>query len=143
MLVPYKGIPLAINDTLGGTVDYTFADLGNAMAQVKGGRMRALGITSAKRSPLVPDWAPIADTLPGFNITAWFAVVGPNKMPRDVVAKLDGAIGQALQRADVKERLAGIGMQPMHLKPEELKPFMASEVGNWQHLAREANIEPQ
>lgn len=142
MSVPYKGIPLAINDTLGGTVDYTFADLGNAMAQVKGGRMRALGITSAKRSPLV-DWAPIADTLPGFNITAWFAVVGPNKMPKDVVAKLDGAIAQALARPDVKEKLAGIGMQAMHLKPEELKPFMASEVVNWQHLARDANIEPQ
>ena len=142
MSIPYKGIPLAINDTLGGTVDYTFADLGNAMAQVKGGRMRALGITSARRSPLV-DWAPIADTLPGFNITAWFAVVGPNRMPKDVTAKLEGAIGQALQRADVKERLAGIGMQPMFLKSEELRPFMTSEVGNWQRLAKDASIEPQ
>jgi tripartite-type tricarboxylate transporter receptor subunit TctC len=141
--VPYKGIPLAINDTLGGTVDYTFADLGNAMAQVKGGRMRALGITSAKRSPLVPDWAPIADTLPGFNITAWFAVVGPNNLPKDVVAKLDGAIADALQRPDVKERLASIGMQPMHLKPEELRTFMGNEVGNWSRLAKQANIEPQ
>ena len=143
MPVPYKGIPLAINDTLGGTVDYTFADLGNAMAQVKGGRMRALGITSAKRSPLVPDWAPIADTLPGFNITAWFAVVGPNNLPKDVVAKLDGAIADALQRPDVKERLASIGMQPMHLKPEELRTFMGNEVGNWSRLAKQANIEPQ
>jgi tripartite-type tricarboxylate transporter receptor subunit TctC len=142
MPVPYKGIPLAVNDVLAGTVEYTFVDLGNAMAQAKGGRMRSLGITSAKPSALV-DWAPLAKTLPGFNITAWFAIVGPAGMPQDVVAKLDAATAQALQRADVKERLAHIGMQPMHLPPAELKTFMASEVTTWTHLARDANIEPK
>lgn len=143
MPVPYKGIPLAVNDVLAGTVDFTFVDLGNAMAQARGGRLRSLGITSTKRSALVPDWPALNEAMPGFDITAWFALVGPAAMPRDVVAKLSGACAEALRHADVKERLAGIGMEPMVLAPDALKSFMATEVAKWVRLAREANIQPE
>lgn len=143
MAVPYKGIPLAMNDVLGGTVDYTFVDLGNAMAQAKGGKLRPLGITAPTRSPLVPDWPALAEAMPGFDITAWFAIVGPAGMPRDVVDKLHAAASQALQAAETKEKLAGIGIQPMPLAPAQLKAFMASEVAKWTRLAREANIQAQ
>lgn len=141
-MVPYKGIPLAVNDVLGGVVDFTFVDLGNAIAQSRGGRMRALGITAPKRSPLVADWPALAETLPGFDITAWFAVLGPAGMPREVVDKLHGAIAQVLRSAEAREKLAGIGIQPMALNPSELRAFMASEVSKWIRLVRESNIQP-
>jgi tripartite-type tricarboxylate transporter receptor subunit TctC len=143
MPVPYKGIPLAVNDVLGGTVDFTFVDLGNAMAQAKGGKLRPLGVTAAKRSAIVPDWPALSEAMPGFDITAWFAVVGPAGMPRDVVDRLNAAVGSALKTPEAKERLAGIGIQPMPLAPEQLKSFMGAEVAKWVRLVKEANIQPE
>ncbi|MFD0669746.1 Bug family tripartite tricarboxylate transporter substrate binding protein [Ramlibacter sp. MAHUQ-53] len=142
-LVPYKGIPLAVNDVLAGVVDFTFVDLGNSMAQAKGGKMRALGVTSPQRSTLTPDWPALAESLPGFDITAWFAIAGPASLPRDVAEKLNGAVAQALRQAEVKDRLAGIGLQPMPMGPDQLKAFMASEVTKWVRLAKEANVQPE
>lgn len=141
--VPYKGIPLAVTDVLGGTVDCTFVDLGNAMAQAKGGKMRALGITSTKRSPLVSDWPALAEAMPGFDITAWFAIVGPANMPKDVTDKLNNAVGQALKSPEAKDMLAGIGIQPMPMSPAQLRTFVASEVSKWVRLVKEANIQPE
>ena len=142
-LVPYKGIPLAVNDVLGGVVDFTFVDLGNAIAQAKGGRMRALGITAPKRSPLVPDWPALSETLPGFDITAWFALLGPAGLPPEVVNKLHGAIAQSLKAPETRDKLATIGIQPMPLNPGELRTFMGSEVAKWVRLVKEANIQPE
>lgn len=141
--VPYKGIPLAVNDVLGGTVDFTFVDLGNAMAQAKGGRLRALGITAPKRSSLVASWPALAETLPGFDITAWFAIAGPAAMPKDVVDKLNGAVNQALKQPAVQEKLAGVGIQPLSMSPSELKGFVDKEVTKWVNLAREAKVQPE
>jgi tripartite-type tricarboxylate transporter receptor subunit TctC len=141
--VPYKGIPLAVNDVVGGTLDYTFVDLGNAMAQAKGGMLRPVALTAEKRNPLVPDWATLAQVVPGYNITAWFAIVGPAKLPKPVIDKLHAATAKALGQADVKERLASVGLAPMALTPEQLKAFMTSEVAKWQRLAKEAGIEPE
>ena len=142
-LVPYKGIPLAVNDLLGGVVDFTFVDLGNAIAQSKGGRMRALGITAPRRSALVPDWPALSETLPGFDITAWFALLGPAGVPKEVVDKLHGAIAQTLRSAETRDKLATIGIQPMPLNPGELRSFMSSEVAKWIRLVKEANIQPE
>lgn len=141
--VPYKGIPLAVNDVLGGTLDYTFVDIGNALAQAKGGNMRALGVTSAKRSALSPDWPAIAETLPGFEVMAWFAVVGPAGLPKDVVDKLDVTTEQALKQPELKTRLANIGISPMPLPPEQLKVFIASEITKWIRIVKDANIQPE
>jgi tripartite-type tricarboxylate transporter receptor subunit TctC len=142
-LVPYKGIPLAVNDVVGGTLDFTFVDLGNALAQAKGGKLRAIAVTSEKRNPLAPDWPAIAETVPGFDITAWFAVVGPAHMPRPVVDKLNGAITAILEKPDAKERFASIGVAPMPLAPDRLRSFIAAEITKWQRLVREANVQPE
>ena len=143
LLVPYKGIPLAVNDVLGGTLDYTFADIGNALAQVKGGNLRALGVTSAKRTPLMPDVPAISEVLPGFDITAWFAIVGPAGMPGDVVNKLNAATTQVLKTTEMRDRLATIGLTPMPMPPEQLKGFIGTEIVKWTRLAREANVQPE
>ncbi len=143
LLVPYKGIPLAVNDVLGGSLDFTFADLGNSMAQTKGGQMRALAVTAPVRNPLVPDWPALAESLPGIDITAWFAVLGPAHMPKPVVDRLNAAIGKVLASAEVKDKLANIGTSPMVMTPERLKAFLAAEVIKWQRLAKDANIQPK
>jgi tripartite-type tricarboxylate transporter receptor subunit TctC len=141
--IAYKGIPLAMNDVMAGVVDYTFVDLGNSMAQTKGGKLRPLGITASKRSPMVPDWPSLAESMPGFDITAWFALVGPAGMPKDVVDKLNTTIGQALKSKETQDKLAGIGIQTMAMSPEQLKAFMASEVNKWLRLVKESNIQPE
>ena len=143
LMVPYKGIPLAVNDVLGGTLDFTFVDAGNALAQSKGGAMRALGVTSPKRSALAPDWPAIAEVLPGFDVTAWFAMVGPAGMPKDVVDKLNTATTAALGQADLKVRLATIGITPMPMAPEPLKTFIGTEIIKWTRLVKDANIQPE
>jgi len=142
-LVPYKGIPLAVNDVVGGTLDFTFVDLGNALAQSKGGTLKAIAVTSERRNPLAPDWPAVAETVPGFDITAWFAVVGPANMPRAVVDRLNAAIVGVLEKPDAKDRFAAIGMAPMPLAPEQLRAFMASEIAKWQRLVKEANVQPE
>ncbi len=141
--VPYKGIPLAVNDVVGGTLDYTFVDLGNAMAQAKGGMLRPVAITAEKRNPLVPDWATLAQFVPGYNITAWFAIVGPAAMPGDVTGKLNTAVTQALKAPEMNAKLAQIGVSPMPMPSEQLKTFIATEIVKWTRLAKDANIEPQ
>ena len=143
LAVPYKGIPLAVNDVLGGTLDITSVDLGNAMVQARGGNLRALAVTSARRNPLVPEWPAVAETLPGFDLTSWFGIVGPAGIPRDVVDKLHAAITQALKQPEVKANLATIGTAPMPLAPEQLKAFIVSEIAKWIRLARDANLQPE
>lgn len=141
--VPYKGIPLAVNDVLGGTLDFTFVDIGNALAQAKGGTMRSLGITATKRSPLAPDWPAIAETLPGFDVTAWFAIVGPAGLPKDVVDRLNGATSSILRQPELTARLATIGLSPMPMSPEQLKAFIGTEITKWQRMVKDANIQPE
>jgi tripartite-type tricarboxylate transporter receptor subunit TctC len=141
--VPYKGIPLAINDVMGGALDFTFADIGNALAQAKGGTMKSLGVTAPKRTPLAPEWPAIAETLPGFDVTAWFAIVGPAGIPKDVVNKLSAVTMSALKKPDIKEKLAVIGLSPMPLGPDQLQAFIATEITKWTRLVKEANIQPE
>ena len=141
--VPYKGIPLAVNDVLSGQVQFTFVDLGNAMAQAKGGKLRPIAITSPKRNPLTPDLPTLAEVLPGYDITAWFAIVAPANTPKPIVDKLHAATAKALASAEVRDKLAGIGLAPMPMTPEELSRFIVSEVDNWTRLTKEAGIEPE
>lgn len=143
LAVPYKGIPLAINDVLGGTLDFTFADIGNALAQTKGGAMRAVGVTSLKRNALAPDWPAIAEVLPGFDVTAWFAMVGPAGVPKDVVDRLDAATEQALKQPELKSKLATIGITPMVMPPDQLKTFIGTEIVKWTRIVKDANIQPE
>src|SRR5437867_8792574 len=86
--VPYKGIPQAVTDTMGGQLQFTFVDLANALAQAKGGKLRGLAVTSGKRSSLAPDMPAIAEELPAYEIIAWFALVAPAKLPGPIVQRL-------------------------------------------------------
>ncbi len=141
--VPYKGIPATITDAIGGTLDATLVDLANAMAQAKAGKLRPIAVTSQKRNQLVPSWPAISETLPGFDFPSWVGVVGPAGMPKDLVDKLNAAVGKAVNHPDVKDRLATIGMTPMVMTPDEFGNTIATEITKWVRLAKEANIQPQ
>lgn len=141
--VPYKGIPLAVTDLIGGTVDFTFVDLGNALAHAKGGSLKPLAVVSVKRNALVPDWPAMSEQFPGFDIPTWVAVAGPVGLPANVIETLQKTIDTALKEEDVKNRLAGVGFAPMPMKPAALKKFLVDEIAKWKVLASEANVQPQ
>ena len=141
--VPYKGIPQAITDTMGGSLAFTFVDLGNALAQAKGGKLKGFAVTSAKRTPLAQDVPALAEALPGYELIAWFALVAPAKTPADVVQKVHDIAIKGLTRADVKEKYASIGIDPAPLNPQQLAKFIDSEIAHWAKLVKLANIQPE
>jgi tripartite-type tricarboxylate transporter receptor subunit TctC len=140
---PYKGIPQAITDVLGGSLAFTFVDLGNALGQLKGGKLKGLGVTSEKRSAVVPDIPAIAETLPGYELIAWFALMAPAATPKDVVAKLQDASLAALAKPDIKEKFSGIGIDVSPMNSEQLGRFIPMEIAKWAKLAKEAGIQPE
>lgn len=143
LAVSYRGTPPTITDVLGGTLSSTLVDPGNALAQVRGGRMKALAVTSGQRNPLVPDWPAVSETLPGFDFSVWNAILGPPGMARDLVDRISGAVRQVLQEADVIEGLGRGGTFPHYLTPDELKAQIESDIVKWTQAAREAGVEPE
>jgi tripartite-type tricarboxylate transporter receptor subunit TctC len=140
---PYKGIPQAVTDVIGGSLTYTFVDLGNAMGQLKGGKLKGLGVTSGTRSSVAPDIPAIAETLRGYELIAWFGLMAPAGTPKDVVTKLHDVAVKGIAKAEVKERFAGIGTDVAPMNPEQLGAFIKTEIAKWAKLTREAGIQPE
>jgi len=141
--VPYKGIPQAVTDTMGGSLQFTFVDLANALAQAKGGKLRGLAVTSGKRSALAPDVPAIAEELPGYEIIAWFALMAPAKLPEALVQRLHQTNMNALAKPEVKEKFATIGTDVAPMNPAELAKFIQAEVAHWAKLVKLAGIQPE
>jgi tripartite-type tricarboxylate transporter receptor subunit TctC len=141
--VPYKGIPQAVTDTMGGSLQFTFVDLANALAQAKGGKLRGLAVTSGKRSALAPEMPAIAEELPGYEIIAWFALMAPAKLPEALVRRLHETNMKALAKPEVKEKFATIGTDVAPMNPAELAKFIQAEVAHWAKLVKLAGIQPE
>jgi tripartite-type tricarboxylate transporter receptor subunit TctC len=141
--VPYKGLPQAITDVLGGQISFTFADLANALAQIKGGKLRGIAVTSAKRSALAPDVPAIAEELSGYELIAWFALVAPAGTPAPVVARLHEITAASLAKPEVAARFAALGTDVAPMNPEQLAAFIKSEIIKFGRLAKEAGIQPE
>ena len=140
---PYKGIPQAITDTMGGSLQFTFVDLGNALAQAKGGKLRGLGVTSPKRTPLAPELPAIAEELPGYEVIAWFGLVAPAKLPAPIVQRLNDVAMKALATPEVKAKFGTLGTDVAPLNPREFASFIQREVASWAKLVKLAGIEPE
>ena len=141
--VPYKGVPLAITDVLGGQVDFTLGDLAVSMPQIRGGKMKGMGVTSPQRSPLAPELPAIAETFPGFETRIWYGLVAPAKTPSAVVMKLHDVVSASLARPEVRAKLAGLGLEPAPMPPEEFAGFIKQEIAKWTREIREAGIQPE
>jgi tripartite-type tricarboxylate transporter receptor subunit TctC len=141
--VPYKGLPQAITDVMGGSTSFTFADLANALSQIKGGKLRGIAVTSQKRSPLAPEVPAIAEELPGYELIAWFALVAPANTPREVVTRVHDVTAKALAKPDVQARFAALGTDVAPMNPQELGAFIQSEIAKWAKMAKAAGIQPE
>jgi tripartite-type tricarboxylate transporter receptor subunit TctC len=141
--VPYKGLPQAITDVLGGSLSFTFADLANALAQMKGGKLQPIAVTSEKRSRLAPEIAALAEELPGYELIAWFALMAPAGTAPDTVARLHKIVDASLAKPEVAARFAALGTDVAPMNPQQLAAFIQSEIAKWSKMTKEAGIQPQ
>jgi tripartite-type tricarboxylate transporter receptor subunit TctC len=138
--IPYRGTALAIPDLVSGKVDLLLDSLPSGLPHVKEGRLRALGITSQKRSPLLPDLPAIAETVPGYESVTWFGLYGPKGLPADVVSRINTAVNQALQDPDVKERLARLGIDPVGGTPQAFVTMADADRAKWKKIIQDRKI---
>jgi tripartite-type tricarboxylate transporter receptor subunit TctC len=141
--VPYKSIPDGLKDVMGGQVDMMFTDMATGATQVKAGRVRALGISSLKPSPLMPEVPPIATELKDFELLAWYAMFAPTGTPQPVIDRLSREIHKAIAKPAVRERLAALGLEPMTSTPAELAEFNRTELEKWGRVIRRTGATPQ
>lgn len=135
--VPYKGIATVINDLLSGQVQVTFTVPASGLPHVRTGRLRALAVTTAKRSAVAPEIPTIAESgVPGYDTSTWYAVVVPTGTPRPIITKLHADITQVLQLPDVRERLTGVGVDLVGSTPEFLAQFIRSEIAKLGRLIK-------
>ena len=132
--IPYRGTALAMPDLVSGKIDVLFDSVASALPHIKDGRVRALGISSAKRSPLLPELPAIAETVPGYETTTWFGLYGPKGMAPELVTRINGALNQALQEADVKDRLARLGIEPVGGTPQQFASMAAADRAKWKKI---------
>ncbi len=138
--IPYKGTALAIPDLITGKVDVLFDSLPTGMPHVREGRLRALGVTSLKATPLAPGVPAIADVLPGYESNTWFGLFGPKGLPPEVVSRVNTAANQALQDPEVMDKLQRFGIEPVGGTPAQFNTMLASESAKWKKIITERKI---
>jgi tripartite-type tricarboxylate transporter receptor subunit TctC len=137
--VPYKSGPEAVTGVLSGDVDFIFFTVPAVLPQVEAGKLRALAITSAARSALVPDVPTVAEAgYPGFEVLGWYALFAPRETPKPVVAKLSADIQKIVGSPDIRDKMLQLGAEPRYLSPEQVAAFVAVESPKWGQLIRES-----
>lgn len=140
--IPYRGGGAPVEAVLSGDVDILVDTLTVATPQLKAGKLRALAVTSAIPWPQAPDIAPVAQTLPGFEVLSWLGIAGPPGLPENIAATLNSAIGKALEEGEVKQTLATLGSQPAPSSPAAMRDMVASEIVRWKQVVKAAGIPP-
>ncbi|OYU32694.1 MAG: MFS transporter [Comamonadaceae bacterium PBBC2] len=138
--IPYKGTALAIPDLISGKVDVLFDSLPTGLPHVRDGRLRALGVTTLKATPLAPGIPPIADVLPGYESNTWFGLFGPKALPADVVNRVNTAANQVLQDPEVIDKLQRLGIEPVGGTPLQFTTMLAKESAKWKKIISERKI---
>jgi tripartite-type tricarboxylate transporter receptor subunit TctC len=142
--IPYKGTAPGVVDVLAGQVLVMAPNVLTALPHIKSGKLRALAVTSPKRSAALPDVPTVAEAgLPGYDSTQWYGVLAPAGTQREIVARLHGAIARALRDEEVGRRLAADGAEPVGSSPEEFAAFIKSETEKWAKVARAAGIKAE
>jgi tripartite-type tricarboxylate transporter receptor subunit TctC len=132
--VPYKGAGPALTDLMGGQVDVIFDNLPSSVGHIKGGKIRALAVTSAERDPSLPDVPTVAETVPGYEATAWFGIGMPKGTPKDVIDKVNAEVNRALADPKMRARLAELGGKPIAGTPEDFGKVIAAETAKWEKV---------
>ena len=139
--VPYKGSAQAMQDLLGGQIELMFENLPTAIAQVRAGKVRALGMTSRERSPSMPEVPTVAEAgVPGFEATAWFTIAAPAKVPADIIRKLNTDMNAFLKAPEMQQRWVEMGVVPLGGAPADAEKFFVSEREKWNKVIKAAGI---
>ena len=140
--IPYKGANPAVTDVMGGQIQLAFAPFPSAVPQIKSGRLRVLGVTSAQRSPVLPEVPTVAESgLPGYSAASWFAVLGPAKMPQNVITIVNRDTNAVLTQPEVKAAFAADGTEPAGGTPEQLRESMRTGIAQWGKLVRDLGVK--
>jgi len=142
--VPHKGMSPAIIDLLSGNVQVLLVSLPSVSAQLKAGRLRSLGVSTAKRSSFVPAMPTIAEQgVPGYDVSLWWGIFAAAKTPRNIMDRLNGEIRKALGTDDMKKLFADFGAEPAPTTPEGFSALVKTEIANWSRIVKAANIKPE
>jgi tripartite-type tricarboxylate transporter receptor subunit TctC len=137
--VPYKGSAPAVTDLLGNQIAIMFDNLPSSIQYVRSGKLRPIAVTTAKRSPELPDVPTIAEAgVPGYEATSWFGLLAPAKTPKEIVNKIDAALIKVLANPDVKKRLSEQGAEPYAETPEQFAAFIKTETAKWGKVVQES-----
>ena len=135
--IPYKGAGQVVGDLLAGQLQLASMGFPVAMPHVKAGKLRAIAVTSAARSPLLPELPTVAEGgLAGFDVTSWYGVFGPAALPREIVNKLNAEIGRGINAPDLKERLTALGAEPSTKNPDEYARYVRDEIVKWAKVVK-------
>jgi len=138
--VPYKGDAPAIADLLAGQIHVMLLSGPALFPQIKAGRLRALAVITEQRSPAMPDLPAVSELVPGYSQTAWNGMWAPAGTPREIISRLNRALGRILKQPEVQERLRAVGREPAHTTPEEFGRVIARDVAKWSKVVKAANI---
>jgi tripartite-type tricarboxylate transporter receptor subunit TctC len=141
--VPYRGAAVALADVMAGQIQLLFDNLPGSIEQIRSGRVRALAVTSAMRSPAMPDLPTVAEAgVPGYEATAWFGVALPARTPPAVIARLNRAVIDVLGQPAVVQRLAALGAASVPGTPDDMAAFVHGEIAKWAKVIAEAHVTP-
>jgi tripartite-type tricarboxylate transporter receptor subunit TctC len=141
--IPYRGTAPAVQDVLAGQVQLMFAAVGNVQQHIKAGKLKALGVTSARRLPEFPDLPAIAETLPGYESSAWFGLFGPAHMPPELTRRIADAARQAIGEPATRKRFDSEGVIAVGNSPEQFGPFVQSEIKRWAQVVKYSGAKPE
>jgi tripartite-type tricarboxylate transporter receptor subunit TctC len=142
--VPYKGGAPALADVMGGQIAGMFGNLPEQMAAIRGGKTRALAVSTLRRTPLLPDVPTVAESgYPGFEVTVWYGVVTQSAVPKPILAKLSATLLKTLSAPEMKARLAENTIEAEPGTPEQFAAFIASETAKWAKVVKDASIPKQ
>ena len=141
--IPYRGTAPAVQDVLAGQVELMFAAVGNVQQHIRASKLKALGVTSAQRLSSLPDVPVIADTLPGFESSAWFGLFGPAKLPPDLLRTWSDAARAAVQSPDVRRRIEAEGATPVGNSPQEFAQFVVTDIARWREVVKFSGAKPE
>jgi tripartite-type tricarboxylate transporter receptor subunit TctC len=140
--VPYKGVTPAMLDTVAGEVQFVISVIPAVLPTIRSGRLRALGVTSAQRTPLVPDVPTIAETVPGYEFIGWYSVFAPAKTPAGIVSKLNAEMVKALATPEFRERFTALGAEPSTSTPQELAAYLRVQIEKMAKAVKDSGARP-
>jgi tripartite-type tricarboxylate transporter receptor subunit TctC len=138
--IPYKGAAPALTALVGGEVQLNFSSMAATIPHVKAGRLRALGVTTAMRSTVLPDTPTVAETVPGFEVDFWYGIFGAKGLPKAVVARWNNEVDKVLQTEELKARMSREGVEPAGGPPEQFLDTVKRDVEKWKRVVKEAGI---